>query len=78
MVKNYNKFTPRDWILKNSGSVMSTNKLNKFLGSIAFQNNEVWEKSIYEKVNSPNLKYRNDVALEKELKNIYIKYKRTF
>ena len=76
MVKNFNKFTPRDWILKNSGSTMSTKKLNNVLMGLALQNNENWEKSIFEKVNSPNLKYKNEVKLKNNLKDIYMKYKK--
>jgi len=58
MVTNYRRFFPRSWALENTGSTVSTRRLNAFLKERAVVAGEPWTRDIVEKTNSPNLTYR--------------------
>lgn len=59
MLDNYKNFSPREWALKNTGCKNATIKLNQFIKNIAEKNGGKWIVDIVEKVNIPNLAYKN-------------------
>lgn len=59
MIENHTKFSPRAWALKNTGSSISTARMDALLAGIAHANGEAWATAIVEKVNSPNLEYKS-------------------
>ena len=59
MLDNYKSFSPREWALKNTGSKNATIKLNQFIRSIAENKGEKWTTDIVEKINIPNLAYKD-------------------
>jgi glycosyltransferase involved in cell wall biosynthesis len=60
MLDNYQKLNPRKWALKNSGSLNSTQILNDMIKKISKDNNEQYSSALVEKINSPNLAYKNE------------------
>lgn len=57
---NENIFAPREWILKHSGYINSTHKLNESLSKIALEMGEPWTIDIVTKKNSPNFLYAHE------------------
>lgn len=76
MVKSYHNYSPREWILNNSGSTLSTNKLNMLLKETSIRNGDVWVNDIYEKVNAPNLGYKGKSYNILFWADISLKYRR--
>lgn len=60
MVDHFSSFQPREWITRNSGSTLSTTKLNTLLRNISCDEGLVWTTDIVEKINCPNLAYKLD------------------
>jgi glycosyltransferase involved in cell wall biosynthesis len=63
MLSTYDSFTPRAWALANTGSRNATFKLNANLRSLAEARGERWTTDIVEKVNKPNLAYKDPNAV---------------
>jgi len=59
MLDNYQKFSPRKWAIKNTGSINATKKINNIIKRHALLENENFTEYIVEKINSPNLEYKN-------------------
>lgn len=59
MLDNYRRFTPREWAVANTGSRISTGRLDGLIRKTALECGERYEKAIAEKTNSPNLAYRD-------------------
>ncbi len=59
MKENYKKFKPRQWAIDNTGSKIATKKLNDTLRLISVESGLFWTEDIVEKVNAPNLQYKN-------------------
>ena len=66
MLDNYKKYSPREWALKHTGSKNATIKLNQFIRNIAEKKGEMWTSDIVEKINTPNLAYK-DIKDKKSL-----------
>jgi len=62
MLNNYQKFAPKEWALTHTGSSISTSKLNLLLKRMVLESNGVWLNDIVEKVNSPNLEYKDKLC----------------
>jgi len=52
-------FSPREWALQHTGSSRTTQRLTESIRSIAETGDVPWTKGIWEKVNNPNLSYRD-------------------
>jgi glycosyltransferase involved in cell wall biosynthesis len=65
MVQNHARFSPRRTVLETTGSRLSTRKLNALLKASTLAGGEVWRTDIVEKVNNPNLGYRNPADRER-------------
>lgn len=59
MLDHYGEFTPRAWALEHSGSSISTDILNEAIRRAVLEVRGVYTRQIVEKVNSPNLAYKN-------------------
>ncbi|MBI5180244.1 MAG: glycosyltransferase [Nitrospirae bacterium] len=77
MIDNYKSFSPREWAIKNTGSKNATIRLNQFIRNIAEKKGESWTSDIVEKVNIPNLAYKNTEDRMKFNKNNLISYLRS-
>lgn len=65
MLDNYHKFNPRQWALSNTGSTISTHKLNSIIKATELSAGRKYEFDIVEKINAPNLAYKNPQHLIK-------------
>jgi glycosyltransferase involved in cell wall biosynthesis len=63
MLDNHERFTPRAWALRGTGSSNTTARLNSMLKQIAESRGETWNIGIVEKVNNPNFNYKDPNAL---------------
>jgi hypothetical protein len=59
MLDHLPDFSPRAWALQNTGSRNASFKLESLIQEIATEKNEKWIGSLEEKVNVPNLAYKN-------------------
>lgn len=59
MLDHYQSFNPRSWICKHSGSSVSTALLNELIRRLMIENGGKFIGEIVEKVNSPNLAYKD-------------------
>lgn len=59
MLDHHQEFNPRNWINKHSGSSVSTKRLNDLLKQTVIESGGKWTLDIVEKVNNPNLSYKN-------------------
>lgn len=59
MLDNFKKYHPRDWAFENTGSTNTTKRLNSILKKYAGLDEDPYTKDITEKINSPNLAYRD-------------------
>jgi glycosyltransferase involved in cell wall biosynthesis len=68
MLDNHQSFSPREWALEHTGSYRATQLLNEQIRQTMISRGERFTVNAVEKVNSPNLEYRNlaDRALFKE------------
>jgi glycosyltransferase involved in cell wall biosynthesis len=78
MVAAHARFTPRAWALEHTGSRNATRQLNERLMALALARGEVWTRDIVEKVNAPNLAYKQSgaIPLEQQAKAIAPRYLR--
>lgn len=53
-------FSPREWILKHSGHLNATYKLNRALKEIALEHGEPWTVDVVPKKNGPNFLYAKE------------------
>ena len=60
VLANADSFSPRKWIVKQSGHKNATHKLNQALKEIALENGEPWTVDIVLKKNGPNFLYARD------------------
>jgi len=65
MLDNYKKFSPRKWAINNTGSINATKKLNSMIKHYALLEGEDFTEDIVEKINSPNLDYKNPLDRQK-------------
>lgn len=59
MLDNYRQFTPRAWALANTGSAVSTKRLDEFLRDAVTRSGGRYTAGIVEKTNAPNLVYKH-------------------
>ena len=55
----YTDFSPRAWALENTGSAVSTARLDALIASVMTAQGGTWREGLTEKTNSPNLAYRD-------------------
>lgn len=60
MLENYGRFRPREYVLKTTGSAISTRILNDKIKCVSLETNGSWTCDILEKVNSPSLKLKDE------------------
>lgn len=60
VLAHQHSFSPRKWILKHSGYIYATHKLNQALKEIAHEKGESWFVDIVPKKNGPNFLYANE------------------
>lgn len=53
------QFAPRQWALEHTGSKRATKHLEASIRSLAEENQAPWTKGLFEKVNNPNLAYKD-------------------
>jgi glycosyltransferase involved in cell wall biosynthesis len=63
MLDQHAGFSPRAWALTHTGSRNATARLNAHLKALALSRGEGWTVDIVEKVNRPNLTYRDAAAV---------------
>jgi glycosyltransferase involved in cell wall biosynthesis len=63
MLETHERFTPRAWALAHTGSRNATARLNAHLKALALSRGEPWTVDIVEKINNPNLAYRDATAV---------------
>jgi len=63
VLENAATFTPRTWAMQHTGSRNSTIVMNECLRRNALSNGRPWTADIVEKVNRPNLAYRDPAAV---------------
>jgi hypothetical protein len=73
------RFSPRAWALAHTGSRNATRQLNERLRAIALAKGEPWTRDIVEKVNAPNLAYKEPgaIAVHEQAKAIAPRYLRS-
>jgi hypothetical protein len=59
MLDHYQEFDPRGWVIKYSGSSVSTKILDDLIKQTVTAAGGKWTLGIVEKVNNPNLSYKN-------------------
>lgn len=69
MLDNYKRFSPRKWAVENTGSTNATNRLNRRIKKNVLLNKNLYSINIAEKINSPNLSYRDPYIRIKFLKD---------
>lgn len=55
--KNWDRYNPREWAIRNISPLITTKKLSSCLQKISRDNNEIWTADIVPKVNVPEVKY---------------------
>jgi len=65
MLDNYKSFSPREWAQRNTGSENATALVNNVLKGISLKKGESYATGIVEKINSPNLAYKDSTHYKK-------------